>query len=395
MNNTHLWRLRFPDAAVMRRCAALRPQTRVWWPRRLLAALCPQVLTPALRLQLEGLGVSVRPDLRLRPHSAGAGRFVPTEPARASLEEVLDALQVRPLWGRGYAGQGVELAVVDTGVLGRRPEFPQARRQGGWAPAGADPWMDEVGHGTMCACVAAASREQPGALFEGVAPAARLWSMRTGFYDAELTVIFDRLAQRAATPGVRLVVNCSFGPYTAQPPQVHPEHTFEEALRGAVDAGALVFFSAGDNHRLLGGDNEASGPNSIWRYKSWRDVFVVGACDLEGQMQFYSSRGPGQWFGQPEASAKPDLVAYAPDDLQMLRGDRLSYHRLGWGTSGACPQAAGAAAVLWSARPQAPREALFEALRQGARPLGAAPEACGAGALDVAGALAALEHLSR
>jgi serine protease AprX len=246
----------------------------------------------------------------------------------------------------------------------------------------------------MCACVAAASRQPGGALFEGVAPEARLWSMRTDFYDSELTAIFDLLARRAARPGVRLVVNCSFGPYTAQPPEVCPEHTFEDALRGAIEAGALVFFSAGDNHRLLGGDNQAVGPNTIWRYKSWRDVFVVGACTLEGQMQCYSSRGPGQWCGQPGTNAKPDLVAYAPDRLQALRGDRVVSQRLGWGTSGACPQAAGAAALLWSAHPQATGPQIFDALRQGASPMDAAPTACGAGVLEVGRALAHMASLS-
>ena len=75
--------------------------------------------------------------------------------AAASLDDVVKRVKATDVWKKGYKGQGVAIAVVDTGIDGRRPEFPTRKRLGGWAVPMQNPWTDWKGHGTMCACIAA------------------------------------------------------------------------------------------------------------------------------------------------------------------------------------------------------------------------------------------------
>ena len=100
-----------------------------------------------------------------------AAAFLPEDAAQASMDEVLAMIGAPAAWDDA-TGEGVIIAVVDTGINGARREIPTSRRVGGWAPIGEDPWTDWQGHGTMCGVIAAGSRNEGGS-FDGVAPAAR------------------------------------------------------------------------------------------------------------------------------------------------------------------------------------------------------------------------------
>lgn len=94
-----------------------------------------------------------------------------------------------------------------------------------------------------------------------------------------------------------------------------------------------------------------------------------------------SSRGPGQWSTRGD---KPDLVAPTYGEVAWGGSYRIMEW---WGTSGACPQVAGAAALLLSARPTLSPEELRLLLRSTARPLTGPPACVGAGILDCEAAL--------
>jgi serine protease AprX len=311
----------------------------------------------------------------------------PANPDAPSLHDVLELIGAPAVWETSR-GQGVTIAIVDTGIDGTRPEFPASRRMGGWSPGGEDPWSDWLGHGTMVACIAAGRQDGPGT-FNGVAPDAQLIACRTEFYDTELTAIYDHLTELART-GQRVVASNSFGIVSAWPPSPEESLDFPAALADAIEAGVAVVFSAGNNHVLAQGGPEDDHPNTIWLYKARADVLTVGACKPDGRMWPYSSRGPGQDHELDGNGAKPDVVAPTPPGGMVAYGSQLHTFRNGWGTSGACAEAAGLIALLWSCRPELSSDELFEIVRSTARPIAAGINSQGSGCIDCAAAMGAL-----
>ena len=296
-----------------------------------------------------------------------------------TLDDVLDMVRARDAWDRSR-GEGVTIAVVDTGIDGSNAEFPKWKRAGDWTPTGDKPWTDWQGHGTMCACISAATRAE-GGRYDGIAPDAKIMACKTRFYDSELASIYDAIEERAKG-GERIVATNSFGRKVGTPPPPPQESDFLPALEDAIAAGVTVVFSAGNNHERAGGVPYECTPNSVWLHKSRADVLAVATCDLEREMWYYSSRGPGQFFGQANTNRKPDVTGPTPRNGRILygAGDRVLPN--GWGTSGACPQAAGLAALLIAVRPNLSALDVFEAVRSGAVGIGKGELCQGDGMID-------------
>lgn len=312
----------------------------------------------------------------------------PDDPNDPSLDDVIALIKADEAWDAG-AGEGVTIAVVDTGIDGRRPEFPEHKRAGAWQPLNDSPWTDWKGHGTMCAAIAAGTREQ-GGLFNGVAPAASLIACKTRFYDSELTAIYDYLISLAEAENLNLIATNSFGIPSGTAPISDPDGDFVQALTDAINAGIKVFFSAGNYHELAGGKPEACEPTTIWQYKCRDDVMTVGTCDLDLQMWYYSSRGPGQHFGEDGCCSKPDVTAPTPASGRIVYGNAIRSLTNGWGTSGACPQIAGLAALLLSKKPQLTHSELFDIIRSTTTPLSYGATCCGTGLINCKQAIDAI-----
>jgi len=301
------------------------------------------------------------------------------ESARGTLADVLRMIGADKAHAR-TRGEGVTIAVVDTGVHGGHGDvFPQSRRHAG---SGYDtPWEDTRGHGTMCAAIAAG---EPGSRLlpsGGVAPGARIMPCRTRFFEAELIQIFLGLA-RAAAHGERIVASCSFGLRTGSPPPDPADRPLEEAMEKALQNQVVICFSAGNNHQLAGGGGGECHPNTIWRHKSRDDIITAATCDLDSAMWYYSSRGPGQ-RNQGNGIRKPDVTAPTPRDGLILYGDGLRVMPNGWGTSGACPQVAGLAALLLSLDKTMTPPDVKQSIEAMARPIGGVGDLCqGRGLID-------------
>ncbi|KGB54763.1 Peptidase S8 and S53, subtilisin, kexin, sedolisin precursor [Sphingopyxis sp. LC81] len=311
--------------------------------------------------------------------------FAPEGEAQQSLDDVIEAIGAPQAWSHSR-GEGVVIAIVDTGIDGLRPEFPHYKRHPrSWAANGEDPWTDWQGHGSMCAAIAAGTRSQGGE-FDGVAPDAMIMSCRTHFYDTELAAIYDELTS-LAREGATVIASNSFGVQSGSPPPVPADSDFIPALDDAIAAGVIVCFSAGNYHHLAGGTPDGHEPNSIWLHKGRSDLLTVGAAKPDGSMWYYSSRGPGQFPGQPLTSPKPDLVGITPPFGRVVYGSNVSVLKDGWGTSGCCPQAAGLIALLQSKRhaedePPLSRDQLFDVIRKSSVSLGHHGHSQGAGRLD-------------
>jgi serine protease AprX len=312
----------------------------------------------------------------------------PEAPGSPSLDDVLDLIHAREAWETSR-GAGVAIAVVDTGVNGARPEFPQSKRLDQWAPAGEDAWTDYEGHGTMCACIATGTRAEGGE-FDGVAPDAGLIACRTRFFDSEVVTIYDFLIDFATDHGdMRVVASNSFGRRVGTPPAPPPDTDLADALADAVAAGIAICFSAGNYHELAGGAAAACNPTSIWLHKCRDDVITVATSRPDGTMWSYSSRGPGQFAGDPGMADKPDVTAPTPPNGRVVYGDSVRSLPNGWGTSGACPQVAGLAALMLAGSTASAAD-VFDAIRSTAASLGHGADCQGRGLIHAANAVAAL-----
>jgi serine protease AprX len=101
-------------------------------------------------------------------------------------------------------------------------------------------------------------------------------------------------------------------------------------------------------------------------------------------MWYYSSRGPGQYYAQPDTEQKPDVTAPTPRNGLIVYGDSMRVLPNGWGTSGACPQISGLAALMLSKDPTLNYTEVFEKIRNNATGLGLNYNCQGAGLINVA-----------
>lgn len=353
--------------------------------RRLISIVEHGTIDEQLSFYVREFGADVVDDFRYEfeagPEADAAGSGGP------SLDDVLDVVRAPEAWERSR-GRGVVIAVVDSGVNGAFAEFPMSKRKGQWSPIGENAWEDDKGHGTMCACIATATRADGGE-FDGVAPDAGLISCQTYKYDSEFATIYDYLGDFAAENDVPVVASNSFGNPMGTPPTPDPNSDFVPALDDAIARGVHVVFSAGNYHRKAGGLPERCDPTSIWEFKCRDDVLAVANCRLEGSMWPDSSRGPGQFAGEAGMGDKPDVTAPTPRNGRILTGFGPTVLPA-WGSSGACPQVAALAALLLALDPRLDRGALFAAIRNSAVPLGHGATCEGSGRIDCVAALDAL-----
>lgn len=313
-----------------------------------------------------------------------------------NLADVLRHTQADEAWSQSR-GAGVHIAIIDTGVCGVMPEFPDVKKSPhAWAAPGmGSAWTDPAGHGSMTACIAAATANG-GGRYNGVAPDATLIACKTSFDDTELYQIYDHLIQLVERGGVkRLVVNNSYGLYQCDAPDISPSDPFPSIVRRAVDAGIVVVFAAGNNHvKVCGHDPQECGPNSVWGVNSLDEVITVGTVDEHNRMDSAaqspggfshgdSSRGPGQLSSR---TTKPDCVA--PTYGEVMWG--CGYTPMEWwGTSGAAPQVAGLAALMLSKNPSLTPREVHTIITETCTTLPLATTCAGAGLIDCRSAVSA------
>ncbi|MFN3232275.1 MAG: S8 family peptidase [Alphaproteobacteria bacterium] len=304
-----------------------------------------------------------------------------------SLDDVLDHVRAPEAWAYSRGG-GTTIAIVDTGICGSLMEFPQNKRSSidlDTAFTGQH-WSDIKGHGSMCATIAAGSKAL-GGRFDGVAPDATVLAARTTLSATDIYAIYDELidAKRVGRIDGPLIISNSYGLYTCSPPSTLPQdHPYMNIVLTALDEGAVVVFAAGNNHYdvLCGHDPQACEPNTIWAANSHDRVLSIGTVNENESNRdpatphSNSSRGPGEWA---QDLPKPDCVAPTYGRVVWGCGYRIMDW---WGTSGACPQVAGLAALILSVNPRLTPRRVGDIIRETCRPLEDAPSCVGHGIID-------------
>lgn len=299
--------------------------------------------------------------------------------ARVSLDQTVPQVGADQAWRAGFTGQGVPVAVLDTGVRADHPDLrdvvAQARDFTG-SEAGTD---DRNGHGTHVASVIAGSGAASGARYRGVAPGARLLVGKV--FDAggsgRLSQVIAGMEWAAGEAGAR-VVNLSLG----SRPSSGTDPLSLAVNKLTASTGALFVVAAGND----GAESTVSAPASA------DAALAVASVTKADRLSPFSSRGP-RYF---DRALKPEIVAPGSDVVAARAkgtpvGDRSpvgeAYTRLS-GTSMATPHVAAAAAILAQARPQWRAAQLKAALVSTSRVLpGIGLYGQGAGRLDLARAV--------
>ena len=284
-------------------------------------------------------------------------------------------------------GQGVTIAVIDSGIASDLPELPAGKKRSSVDPGGVYSgahWQDPVGHGSMCATIAAGGGR--GSAFRGVAPKATVIAARSDLSAIDVSTIYTGLilAKRQNRISGPLVISNSWGLYACgSQGYMPPNHPFMDVILHAVAEGITVVFAAGNNHvTTCKGDPRADNPNTIWGPNSHDKVITVGTVSRQetnrdpSTPHRDSSRGRGEWA---QLRDKPDCVA--PTYGVVVWGSSRRDMQW-WGTSGACPQVAGLAALMCSVDPTLKPEQVASIIRDTCRHLDEPASCVGSGIID-------------
>jgi hypothetical protein len=300
----------------------------------------------------------------------------------------LDLTGYRYAHAVGARGQGVTVAVVDSGV-GAHPLLESAVLPGidvtgdrlpGYAGDGR---LDADGHGTAVAGLIASRGADRWPSMIGVAPASMIVPVRVESVNPSpgidprtvqqgVQAALDPARAAAAGYAAPRVVNLSLAAAAPSP-----------ALRDLVDnvhgRGALLVAAAGNDGR--------SSPDWPAAYApvAGGHVIAVGAVDVNGTMPAWSNRA-GEAKDYYLVAPGVDLVTTVPPSLVPPASQGLV---IASGTSFATPVVAGAAAAVWSVWPYLQAPEVSGILLDTARDLGAPgpDEVYGRGLVDLEAAL--------
>ena len=204
----------------------------------------------------------------------------------------------------GDTGQGVTVAVVDTGI-DQVPDFSGRVIGGVDLTGGGNPFQDNYGHGTFVAGLIAGDGASSSGQYSGEAPGANLVSIKVAGANGltDLGTIIQGLqwaADHQALYQIR-VLNLSLGFQPSESTVINP---LDLAVQAVWNAGITVVASAG-NAGPFNGTILSPGDDPL--------VITVGALDDMGaamastdgdEMTNFSSAGPTS----PDGWVKPDLV---------------------------------------------------------------------------------------
>lgn len=251
------------------------------------------------------------------------------QPAAADAQSkqwYLASMQAEDMW-KVTTGEGVKVAVVDTGVNSSTPSLRgQVLKGVDVTGASGDETDDYRGHGTTMAELIAGTGRGGG--LKGLAPGAEIIPVRMSdvdFMAKRNTVIGDiAKAIRAAADSDAQIISVSMGDVLSQ----REEH---EAVKYAESKGKLVIAGVGNE-----------GHKENWRQypAAYPEVVGVASADRAGKVSYYS-----QHAGTVDvASPGSDIPSWCDNSFK-------SYCDGDGGTSAATAIASASAALVWSLHP--------------------------------------------
>lgn len=287
-----------------------------------------------------------------------------TAPAAGDLLEEAGLLAVadesQATWGlqavravnSSFSGEGIRVAVLDTGCDLKHPDFAgRAITDRSFIPGEAV--QDANGHGTHCIGTSMGPKTAPTGPRYGVAYDAEIYAGKvlsdagSGSDSQILGGIEWAIRNKCA------VVSMSLGARTS--PGQGFSRVFEAVAARAQDAGTLIIAAAGND------SNRPTSAVPVSHPANCPSIMAVAALDSSLKVARFSNRGINPSGGQIDIAA-PGVDVYSSFPM-ATRYRRLS------GTSMATPHVAGVAALLAQANPGARGAALWQLVTTRARRL--------------------------
>jgi serine protease AprX len=311
-------------------------------------AVIPALLEPVLAALP---GITVSPDLSIsigsKPESTG-----PHKPSDLFLQQT----GATKLAAQGDTGQGVTVAVLDTGI-DNLPDFSGRLVGGVDLTSGNAPFHDGYGHGTFVAGLIAGNGSSSGGQYSGEAPGAKLVSIKVAGANGitSLSTVISGLqwaVDNQSTYGIK-VLNISLG---VPPTGSTVTNPLDQAVEAVWNSGITVVASAG-NAGPFNGTILSPGDDPL--------VITVGALDDmattsvgDDEMTNFSSVGPTS----PDGWVKPDLVTSGRSVVSLAAPGSTVYDQypsarigaanfVGSGTSFSAAITSGAAALVLADHP--------------------------------------------
>ena len=311
-------------------------------------ATIPTALEPVLAM-LPGITVTPNVSVSVQSTTESTG---PHTPSDAFLQQT-GATQ---LAADGDTGQGISVAVMDTGI-DNLPDFA-GRLVGGVDLSGeGNPFQDNYGHGTFVAGLIAGNGASSNGQYSGEAPGANLVSIKVAGANGntDLATLIKGLqwaVDNENTYSIR-VLNMSLGFKPFESTVLNP---LDQAVEATWNSGIAVVVSAG-NAGPANGTILSPGDDPL--------VITVGALDdmastsaSGDEMNDFSSIGPTN----PDGWVKPDLVTSGRSVVSLAAPGSTIYNQnpsaligsgnfVGSGTSFSSAITAGAAALVLADNP--------------------------------------------
>lgn len=321
-------------------------------PFHLIDAVLATIPTAAQGLLSALPGITVTPDVSVTVQSAAPESTGPHPPSDAFLHQT----GATTLATAGDTGQGVTVAVLDTGI-DNLPDFAGRLIDGVDLTGDGNPFDDQYGHGTFVAGLIAGDGASSGGQYSGEAPGASLVSIKVAGADGvtHLSTLISGLqwAVDHETADNIKVLNISLGFKPFESTVINP---LDQAVEATWRSGITVVTSAGN-----------AGPSNGTILSPGDDplAITVGALDDLAQptvsaddMNDFSSVGPTS----PDGWIKPDLVTSGRSVVSLAAPGSTIYQQnpsalvgsanfVGSGTSFSAAIVSGAAALILADNP--------------------------------------------
>ncbi|MEU1086216.1 S8 family serine peptidase [Streptomyces sp. NPDC005892] len=257
--------------------------------------------------------------------------------AEALMADTAAQIGAPEVWAGGNTGEGVDVAVLDSGYDVEHPDLQNIASSETFVPGeGVD---DLHGHGTHVASTIAGSGAASGGKEKGVAPGARLHvgkvlDMAGSGQDSWILAGMEWAARDVKAK----VISMSLG---SDAPSDGTDLLSQAVGELSAETGALF---------TIAGGNTGPAAHTIGSPGTADAALTVGAVDSADAIADFSSRGPR--FA--DDGIKPEITAPGVDVLaarSRLTWDGEGYYSTKSGTSMATPHVAGVAALLASEHP--------------------------------------------
>lgn len=282
-------------------------------------------------------------------------------------------VNAEPAWNLVLGNSDITVAVIDEGIDPDHEDLSNSVLSGYTVdnPFGYGIPQSTIfsakGHGVACAGIIGAEDNNKG--IKGVASGVKLLPVNivpeNGYYDytGQYHAGFaedEKIAKAIVWASSRAdILSCSWGGGSYSQDIVNAIDTARIFGRGGK--GCVVVFASGNGYEQ--GMHYVSFPACA------NGVIAVGAIDNTGNIWDYSQGGPELTLVAPSGDINMNGDVVTTDRMDTLGYDNSNYTYSFGGTSAACPQVAGVAALVLSANPNLTQEQVKQILQCTARKL--------------------------